>query len=214
MIDFPNARNPNTLAAPSTNNITFHDSALTREQRFGALKARGATLWLTGLSGSGKSTIACALEEQLVSAGVQAYRLDGDNLRTGINSDLGFSPEHRAENIRRIAEIARLFADSGAIAIVCAISPFRADRDLARRLHQNDPAGPLGFFEVYVSTPLEVCEQRDPKGLYKKARAGLISGFTGIDSPYEAPARPELVVQGAGVQLADSVRACLGLLGR
>src|SRR5690606_1867210 len=150
------------------------------------------TIWFTGLSASGKSTIACALEQVLVQSGMPAYRLDGDNIRHGLNKNLGFSAADRAENIRRIGEVARLFADSGVIALTAFISPYRADRDLAREVHEKDK---LGFFEVFVDTPIDVCEQRDPKGLYKKARAGELKGFTGIDDPYEAPAKPELVLK-------------------
>jgi adenylyl-sulfate kinase len=200
------------MQKPTSDNIRRHESSLTRDERFSRLKTHGATLWFTGLSGSGKSTIACELEKALITSGVSAYRLDGDNLRLGLNRDLGFDAAARTENIRRIAEVARLFADSGAIAIVCAISPFRADRDAARRLHVEDHEGPLRFFEIHVDTPLEICEQRDPKGLYKKARAGLISSFTGIDSPYEAPEAPELVLRGDRATPEESVAACLRLL--
>ncbi len=146
------------------------------------------TLWFTGLSGSGKSTVAVELEKQLIAASRPAYLLDGDNLRFGLNGDLGFSAADRDENVRRVAHVARLFADSGLIALVPLISPYRAARQLARDLH--DAAG-LPFAEVFVDTPLEICEARDPKGLYKKARAGEITGMTGIDDPYEAPQHPE-----------------------
>lgn len=146
-------------------------------------------MWLTGLSGSGKSTVAVQLEQQLITAGRPAYLLDGDNLRQGLNGDLGFSAEDRDENVRRVGHVARLFCDAGIVAIVPLISPYRAARDFARALHQ---AADLPFFEVFIDTPLEICEQRDPKGLYKKARAGEITGMTGIDDPYEAPLQPEL----------------------
>lgn len=145
-------------------------------------------MWLTGLSGSGKSTIAVELERRLIEAGRPAYLLDGDNIRHGLNGDLGFSAADRDENVRRVAHVARLFADAGLVAIVPVISPYRRARDFARRLH--DEAG-LPFIEVFVDTPLEVCEQRDPKGLYAKARAGDITGMTGIDDPYEPPRHPE-----------------------
>ena len=174
-----------------------------------SLAARGATLWLTGLSGSGKSTIAGAVERQLLSQGVQSYRLDGDVLRTGINKGLGFSPEDRSENIRRISEVAALFADAGMVAIVSAISPFARDRQLARDRHAADG---LAFFEIYVCTELSVCEARDPKGLYRKARSGQISGFTGIDSPYEEPHAPDLKLNTDGRSAQECALACVRLL--
>jgi bifunctional enzyme CysN/CysC len=146
-------------------------------------------VWFTGLSGSGKSTVAAICEQRLVDAGRPAYLLDGDNLRHGLNADLGFTAADRTENIRRVGEVARLFADAGVIALVPVISPYRADRAQARAAHVE--VG-LPFFEVFVDTPIDVCETRDPKGLYAKARAGEIKGFTGIDDPYEAPAAPEL----------------------
>ena len=146
------------------------------------------TVWLTGLSGSGKSSVAVELERQLVQAGRPAYLLDGDNLRMGLNGDLGFSAADRAENVRRVAHVARLFADAGLVSIVPLISPYREGRDLARRLHE---AAELRFAEVFVDTPLAVCEARDPKGLYAKARAGELKGMTGIDDPYESPVNPE-----------------------
>ena len=191
-------------------NIHWHDGNISREERWKALGCTGATLWFTGLSGSGKSTVACALEQALVNEGVPCYRLDGDNVRHGLNKNLGFSAEDRAENIRRIGEVAKLFADAGVVALSSFISPYRADRDLCRQLH--DEAG-LPFLEVYVCPPLEVCEERDPKGLYKKARAGEIKGFTGIDDPYEAPERAELDLDTSTMSVEDSVRACIELLG-
>jgi adenylylsulfate kinase len=156
------------------------------------------TLWLTGLSASGKSTVATALEQHLLHLGVAAYRLDGDNVRFGLNKDLGFSEKDRNENIRRISEVAKLFADSSTIAITSFISPYRADRDLARDLHtktNQDGDEPIPFIEVFVDVPLEVAEQRDPKGLYKKARAGEIKEFTGISAPYEEPSNPEITIK-------------------
>jgi len=149
----------------------------------------GATVWFTGLSGSGKSTVAVEVERLLVASGRAAYLLDGDNLRHGLNADLGFTAADRTENIRRVGEVARLFADAGVVALVPVISPYAADRDRARAVHE---AAGLRFVEVWVDTPLDLCEQRDPKGLYAKARAGEIKGFTGIDDPYEPPARPDL----------------------
>ncbi|KFH42682.1 Adenylyl-sulfate kinase-like protein [Hapsidospora chrysogenum ATCC 11550] len=187
-----------TLPPPS--NITWHPS-LSRRERNDLRKQRGLTIWLTGLSASGKSTVATALEQHLLHLGVSAYRLDGDNVRFGLNKDLGFSEKDRNENIRRISEVAKLFADSSTIAITSFISPYRADRDLARQLHAqpsghaDDADEPLPFVEVFVDVPLEVAEQRDPKGLYKKARAGEIKDFTGISAPYEEPTSPEITIK-------------------
>jgi adenylylsulfate kinase len=169
-------------------NITWHEGHVTREERGALLKQKGATLWFTGLSGSGKSTIAFTLEHALVQRGHLAYVLDGDNIRHGLNKNLGFSAADREENIRRIGEVAKLFADCGVITMTSFISPYRKDRDIVRALHGDQ----LPFIEVHVNTPIETCEQRDPKGLYKKARAGQLKGFTGIDDPYEAPLKPEL----------------------
>lgn len=169
----------------STPNTVWHPSALGRGDRPFA----GATVWFTGLSGSGKSTVAVEVERLLVESGRPAYLLDGDNLRQGLNGDLGFSAPDRSENIRRVGEVARLFADAGVVALVPVISPYRADRDRARSIHAM---ASVPFLEVFVDTPLAVCEARDPKGLYARARAGEITGFTGIDDPYEAPESPEL----------------------
>ncbi|HMN97095.1 MAG TPA: adenylyl-sulfate kinase [Phycisphaerales bacterium] len=199
------------LGRSSPPEIHWHGSTLTRAERFERL-GRGATMWFTGLSGSGKSTIAAALEATLIRSGVRAYRLDGDNVRTGLNSDLGFGASARTENVRRLAEVARLMADSGAIAIVSAISPFRADRAFARRVHQSDREGALSFIEVFVDAPLAICEARDPKGLYRKARAGELPGFTGIDSPYEAPEAADIVLDARRSSVEESVRTCLGAL--
>jgi adenylylsulfate kinase len=171
-------------------NITWHEGHVTREERGALLKQKGATLWFTGLSGSGKSTIAFTLEHALVQRGHLAYVLDGDNIRHGLNRNLGFSAADREENIRRIGEVAKLFADCGVVAMTSFISPYRKDRDIVRALHGDQ----LPFIEVHVNTPIETCEQRDPKGLYKKARAGQLKGFTGIDDPYEAPLKPELTI--------------------
>jgi len=192
-------------------NIVWHEGNLTREERWKALNCTGATLWFTGLSGSGKSTVASALEQVLVSQGVNSYRLDGDNIRHGLNKNLGFSAEDRAENIRRIGEVAKLFNDGGAITLTSFISPYRSDREEARKLHEADG---LRFFEVFVDTPLEVCEERDPKGLYKKARAGEIKGFTGIDDPYEAPENAELVLKTDGKSVDDCVAEVITFLGK
>ena len=168
-------------------NLTWHEGALSRADR----PWLGSTVWLTGLSGSGKSTIAVALERRLVLAGRPAFRLDGDNLRHGLNADLGFSSADRDENVRRAGEVAAILAEAGVVAIVPLISPYRAARDRARAVHE---ARGVPFFEVFVDTPIEVCEERDPKGLYTKARAGELPGFTGIDDPYEAPVSPDLVL--------------------
>jgi bifunctional enzyme CysN/CysC len=162
------------------------------------------------LSGSGKSTLAVAVERLLVDAGRSAYLLDGDNLRHGLNGDLGFTPRDRDENVRRVGEVARLFADAGVVSLVPLISPYRAGRDRARAMHQ---AAGLSFVEVFVDTPIELCEQRDPKGLYKLARAGQLTGFTGIDDPYEAPVTPELVVRPDDGSLDDLAAAVITLLG-
>lgn len=200
------------MTTSKSTNIHWHAGNLSREERWKALKARGCTLWFTGLSASGKSTIASALEQHLVNSGMDCYRLDGDNIRFGLNKNLGFSAEDRAENIRRIGEVAKLFADSGCITLTSFISPYRKDRDLCRELHEKDKTGAIPFIEVFVDAPIAVCEQRDPKGLYKKARAGEIKGFTGIDDPYEAPTKPELVLKPETMSVEQSVEACLDLL--
>ena len=199
------------MAEQKATNITWHHHNITRVEREKMAGHKGLVLWFTGLSGSGKSTVANMVEELLYQRGCRTYVLDGDNIRHGLNKNLGFSAEDRAENIRRIGEVAKLFADAGVIAITCFISPYRADRDAARALHSDG-----GFIEILVDCPIEVCEQRDPKGLYKKARAGLIKGFTGIDDPYESPLKPELVIQ-AGTktpeQLATEVVDYLASIG-
>ena len=178
-------------------NIKWHEGSVSREAREKLLDQRGCVLWFTGLSGSGKSTVAYTLEHALAERGKLAYVLDGDNVRHGLNQNLGFSAADREENIRRIGEVSKLFAESGMITLVSFISPYRADRDRVRqRLAPGD------FVEVYMKIPLEVCESRDPKGLYKAARAGKIKGFTGIDDPYEEPLQPELVME---VSKADGV---------
>lgn len=197
------------MAEQKATNITWHDGAVTRDERQQNLKQKGCTMWMTGLSASGKSTVAVALEQVLIQRGHAAYRLDGDNVRMGLNKNLGFSAEDRAENIRRIGEVAKLFADSGMITITSFISPYKADRDVARKLHEE--AG-LPFIEVYVNCPLDEAEKRDPKGLYKKARAGEIKGFTGIDDPYEAPEKSELELRTDKLSIAESVAVCLDLL--
>ncbi|KAI9819964.1 MAG: Adenylyl-sulfate kinase [Pycnora praestabilis] len=188
-------------------NITWHPS-LSRTERTTLRGQRGFTLWFTGLSASGKSTIATALEQHLLHLGFAAYRLDGDNVRFGLNKDLGFSEKDRNENIRRIAEVAKLFADSATIALTSFISPYRADRKLARDLHiaaQQGSHESIPFIEVFVEIPVEVAEQRDPKGLYKKARAGEIKDFTGISAPYEEPEDPEIRIRTDKLSVEEAV---------
>jgi adenylylsulfate kinase len=175
-------------------NITWHSTHVDRTDRERLLRQKGCTIWFTGLPSSGKSTTAFTLEHELVSLGYLAYVLDGDNVRHGLNKNLGFSAEDREENIRRIGEVARLFADAGVITMTSFISPYRRERDLARKIHAETG---LLFVEVFVDTPIEICEERDPKGLYGKARRGELKGFTGIDDPYEPPLKPELVVKTA-----------------
>jgi adenylylsulfate kinase len=182
-------------------NITWHEGHVSREERTALLKQKGVTIWFTGLSGSGKSTIAFTLEHALTQRGRLAYVLDGDNIRHGLNKNLGFSAADREENIRRIGEVAKLFADCGIVTMTSFISPYRKDRDTVRALHD---AGSLPFVEVHVATPIETCEQRDPKGLYKKARAGQLKNFTGIDDPYEAPLKPELTIDATSVSPQDA----------
>ena len=199
--------------ANTSPNVVWHESEVPRAERWSASGVRGATVWLTGLSGSGKSTVASALTTLLTARRVLTYTLDGDNLRHGLNGDLGFSADDRAENVRRVGEVARLFADAGVVVLVPLISPYRAGRDHARALH--DAAG-LDFVEVFIDTPIEVCEQRDPKGLYKKARAGELTGFTGIDDPYEAPVAPELLLpygSESALEAAHRIAELLALLG-
>lgn len=197
------------MAEQKATNVHWHEGDITREHRAKILGQKGATLWFTGLSGSGKSTVAVALEGALYEAGRLSYRLDGDNVRLGINKNLGFSAEDRTENIRRIGEIAKLFVDTGVIVLSSFVSPYRADRDTVRALHEE--AG-MDFIEVYVDVPLDVAESRDPKGLYKKARAGEIKNFTGIDDPYEAPERAEIILNSAEMSLEQEVDILLAAL--
>ncbi|MEE2678138.1 MAG: adenylyl-sulfate kinase [Myxococcota bacterium] len=188
-------------------NITWHEGTVSRSERERRLGQRGVTIWLTGLSGSGKSTIAVAAEGVLHARGRQAYVLDGDNVRHGLNANLGFSPDDRTENIRRIGEVAKLFTDSGTITLTSFISPYRADRDAVRAIME-----PGDFVEVLVDASVETCEGRDVKGLYKKARAGEIPEFTGISAPYEAPEKPELVLDTNAQSVEESVAALIGFL--
>jgi adenylylsulfate kinase len=195
------------MAEQKATNIVWHQGAVTRTDREQLNGHKGCTVWLTGLSGSGKSTIAVDLEKRLCERGVRAYILDGDNVRHGLNKNLGFSPEDRTENIRRIGEVAKLFTDAGTVTVTAFISPYRADRDQVRALMKDGD-----FIEVYVDCPVDVCEQRDVKGLYKKARAGEIKEFTGISAPYEAPAKAELVIKTHQQSVEDSAKQILAHL--
>lgn len=197
------------MAEQKATNVHWHEGDITREHRQRLLEHKGATLWFTGLSGSGKSTVAVELEGRLIEMGVLAYRLDGDNVRLGINRNLGFSAEDRTENIRRIGEIAKLFVDTGVIALSSFISPYASDRNQVRELHES--AG-MDFIEVFVDCPLAAAEARDPKGLYKKARAGEIKNFTGIDDPYEAPFKPEIHLHTDKQSLDEEVEQILAVL--
>ena len=197
------------MAEQKATNVTWHEGEVSREHRYLILRQKGVTIWFTGLSGSGKSTIAVALEQALFNLGKLSYRLDGDNVRLGINKNLGFSEEDRKENIRRIGEIAKLFGDAGTIALSSFISPYKADRDEVRSLHE---AADLKFVEVFVDCSLETAEERDPKGLYKKARAGQIKNFTGIDDPYEAPENPEIHLKSDEMTLEEEVAIVIDYL--
>ena len=189
-------------------NVVWEGEAVDRERRYELLGHRGATVWFTGLPGSGKSTVAGLLTSRLVEAGVPAYRLDGDNLRHGLNGDLGFSEADRSENVRRAAEVARLMADAGIVAVVSLVSPYRDARARARELHGCDA---IPFVEVWVSTPVEECMRRDPKGLYSRAQAGEVKNMTGIDQPYEAPEAPEVELT-MGTSAEDGVERVLSVL--
>lgn len=183
-----------TVTKIKATNITWHEGHVDRSEREKLLTQKGCLVWFTGLSGSGKSTVAYTLEHALVQRGHLAYVLDGDNIRHGLNKNLGFSAEDREENIRRIGEVGKLFVDTGVITLTAFISPYRKDRDANRALLK-----PGEFFEVFLDAPLDICEERDPKGLYKKARAGELKGFTGIDDPYETPENAEMVINTAEV---------------
>jgi bifunctional enzyme CysN/CysC len=196
---------------PEGRNVVWHDGNVARAEREVVTGGAGAVLWLTGLSGSGKSTVAVAVEQALVRRARAAYLLDGDNLRHGLNADLGFSAEDRSENIRRVGEVATLFADAGMVAVVPLISPYRAARDEVRA--RVEGAG-LRFVEIHVATPLALCEERDPKGLYARARAGEITGMTGIDDPYEEPRHPELVLWPDDGTAQDQAALVLQVLDR
>jgi adenylylsulfate kinase len=197
------------MAEQKATNVHWHEGEVNREDRAQLLGHKGATIWFTGLSGSGKSTVAVALEQALLREGKLAYRLDGDNIRMGLNKDLGFSAADRTENIRRIGEASKLFADAGILCLNSFISPYIADRDIVRHLHDE---GNLPFIEVFVDVALEVAEKRDPKGLYKKARAGEIKNFTGIDDPYEAPVNPEIYFRTDRMTLDEEVNMIMAAL--
>lgn len=223
------------MAELKATQITYHEGTVTRAERATLLKQTGATIWFTGLSGSGKSTLAVAVEQVLIQRGHAAYVLDGDNVRFGLNAGpkilaetrgygeaaakrfgLAFSAEDREENIRRIGEVARLFADAGLIALTSFISPYRKDRDAARKAHAETKGGAIPFIEVYVNTPIATCEERDPKGLYKQARSALAAGkgmgFTGVDDPYEPPLSPELTFDAATQSVKDGVALVVNYL--
>lgn len=190
-------------------NVVWHAGDIDKEARYSMLKQRGATVWLTGLSGSGKSTVSVSLERILFKAGYIVYRLDGDNIRHGLNKNLGFTADDRKENIRRIGEVAKLMGDIGVITTAAFISPYTSDRDIAREIHEK--AG-IPFVEVYVDCPLAVAEERDPKGLYKKARKGEIKNFTGIDDPYEAPAKAEVVIDTSKISADECAQVIMDYL--
>ena len=194
------------MGETKSTNITWHQSDITREEREKLYGHKSAVLWFTGLSGSGKSTLAHAVENALFDSGCRTYVLDGDNVRHGLNKNLGFSPEDRSENIRRIGEVAKLFGDAGVIALTAFISPYRADRDQARKISGDS------FIEIFAKCSLDICEQRDPKGLYKKARAGEIPEFTGISAPYEEPENAEIVLDTGKSSLDDCVIQVLDVL--
>src|ERR1700722_19283158 len=195
------------MAEQKATNITWHEGTVSRAERQQLLNQKGVTVWMTGLSASGKSSIACILEQMLLHKKKHAYRLDGDNIRMGLNKNLGFSAEDRGENIRRIGEVAKLFADAGVIAITSFISPYRKDRDAARASAKHGE-----FIEVYIQVSLSEAEKRDPKGLYKKARAGQLKGFTGIDDPYEAPEKAEIVIETEKAKPEEAAKQILSYL--
>ena len=192
-----------------SSNVVWHAQTVNKGSRAGQKSQKPAVLWFTGLSGAGKSTVANALEMALFQRGHHSYLLDGDNVRHGLNRDLGFSDDDRVENIRRIGEVARLMADAGLVVLTAFISPFRADRAMVRELMEDGE-----FIEIHVDAPIETCESRDPKGLYAKARAGVIRNFTGIDSPYEPPEHPEVVVRTDRMSVDECVDELLGYLKR
>lgn len=195
------------MAEQKATNVHWHEHSVSKPERCQLSGHKGAVLWFTGLSASGKSTVANTVDHKLHSLGKRSFVLDGDNVRMGLNKNLGFSAEDRAENIRRIGEVAKLFTNAGVIALTAFISPYRADRNAVRSLLE-----PGEFIEIFVDTPIEICEARDPKGLYKKARAGQLKGFTGIDDPYEAPEKPELILDGGKKSIDDLADEVLAFL--
>lgn len=195
------------MTQKKSSNVVWHQATVTRERREALNEHRSVMLWFTGLSGAGKSTLAHAVEERLHQTGCRTFSFDGDNVRHGLCSDLGFSDQDRVENIRRVGEMGKLFLEAGVIALTAFISPFRSDRERVRSLMPHGE-----FFEIYCHCPLEVCEERDVKGLYKRARAGEIKNFTGISSPYEEPENPELVVDTGGLSLEESVAQVIAML--
>ncbi|BGP25773.1 adenylyl-sulfate kinase [Rhodotorula toruloides] len=199
---------PNSTSEPVSKNIVWHEG-VSQKQREELVGQRGVTIWFTGLSASGKSTLACALELELLQRGKRAFRLDGDNVRFGLNKDLGFSPKDREENIRRVGEVAKLVASSCTTTLTAFISPYLADRALARKIHEDSS---IPFLEVFVDAPLEEVEKRDPKGLYAKARAGVIKEFTGISAPYEAPEKPELHIKTNETSIEEGVAQLVAYL--
>lgn len=190
-----------------SSNVVWHEASLTKQLRREQNGHQSFVIWFTGLSGSGKSTVANAVAKRLFDNGIKNYVLDGDNVRHGLNKDLGFSEDHRKENIRRIGEVSKLFVDGGQVVLTAFISPFAADRELVRNLLEEDE-----FVEVYIKCPIEECEKRDPKGLYVKARKGIITDFTGIDSPYEEPVNPELTIETNTYSLEESVDQIIAYL--
>lgn len=188
-------------------NIVWHESSVTKEDRQKLNNHKSGVLWFTGLSGSGKSTVSVALEKEIHALGIRTYLLDGDNVRHGLNKNLGFSPEDRTENIRRIGEVGKLMSDAGVLTLSAFISPYQEDRDQVRALLEEDE-----FIEIYVKCSVDACEARDPKGLYKKARAGEIKGFTGIDAPYEEPVKPEITIETDKQSLEESVQVIIAYL--
>ena len=197
------------MSEQKSTNVSWHDGKVSMQDRHNLIRQKGATLWMTGLSGSGKSTVSVALERSLFEKGILSYRLDGDNIRLGINKNLGFSADDRKENIRRIGEVSKLFTDAGIITLASFISPYRKDREEVRKIHEDSG---LTFVEIFIDCSLESAEERDPKGLYKKARNGEIKNFTGIDDPYEAPTNPEIHLISDKMSLDDEVKTVLNYL--
>jgi adenylylsulfate kinase len=188
------------MKSEKNKHVIWQDGYVKREERNVKYGHKSGVVWFTGLSASGKSTIAHHLERKLFEQGIKVYVFDGDNIRHGLNSDLGFSPEDRRENLRRIAEVAKLFVDAGIIVLAAFVSPYKKDRELVRSKFEEDE-----FIEVYVKCPVEICEKRDPKGLYKKAKAGIIKGYTGVDAPYEEPENPDLIIDTTKLSIKESV---------